>query len=101
VEGYFTGGPNGEIYLSGDTEIQGKLVDGKQLLSDSGGFVDIDNPEAFDGWMEQELAGTVPTIELLIIDGPVALDDGSLRWTVKAVATGDPEPTVEFSCNPS
>jgi hypothetical protein len=51
-EGYFTGGPNGEIYLSGDTELHGKLVDGKQLVGDGHGFADIDNPEAFNGWSD-------------------------------------------------
>jgi hypothetical protein len=50
-EGYFTGGPNGEIYLSGNgLELHGNLVDGKQLVGDENGFVDIDNPEAFAGW---------------------------------------------------
>jgi hypothetical protein len=52
-EGYFTGGPNGEIYLSGkDGELHGKLVNGKQLVGDTNGVVDIDNPEAFDGWVD-------------------------------------------------
>jgi hypothetical protein len=51
-EGYFTGGPNGDIYLSGDTELHGTLVDGKQLIGDGHGIADIDNPEAFDGWKD-------------------------------------------------
>jgi len=52
-EGYFTGGPNGEIYLSGNgQELHGKLVDGKQLVGDANGYVDIDNPEAFEGWVD-------------------------------------------------
>jgi hypothetical protein len=52
-EGYFTGGPNGEFFLSGkDGELHGKLVDGKQLFGDGNGIADIDNPEAFDGWID-------------------------------------------------
>jgi hypothetical protein len=52
-EGYFTGGPNGEFFLSGkDGELHGKLVDGKQLVGDSNGIADIDNPEAFNGWID-------------------------------------------------
>jgi hypothetical protein len=43
---------------------------------------------------------TAPTIELLILDGPVAFEEGKLRWTVKANVSGNPAPTVEFSGNP-
>jgi hypothetical protein len=45
---------------------------------------------------EEELT-TEPTIELYISEGPVALDGGKLRWTVRATTTGNPAPTVEFS----
>ncbi len=39
--------------------------------------IPIDNYTAFDGWAEEEL-----NIDLLILEGPVALDGGKLRWTV-------------------
>jgi hypothetical protein len=52
-EGYFTGGPNGEIFLnSGDKNIHGKLVDGKVFTGDDFSFMDISNPEAFSGWTD-------------------------------------------------
>jgi hypothetical protein len=102
-EGYFTGGPNGIFYLTlvmegGTATRQFGIIDGKEI--NPGYIIPIDNPEAFDGWMEQELAGTAPTIELLVSE-PAVLEGGELKWTVQAVITGDPEPTVEFSCNPS
>ena len=43
-EGYFTGGPTGEIYISfNGQESHGNLADG---------VIKIDNPEAFKGWVD-------------------------------------------------
>jgi len=53
AEGYFTGGPNGKLFLSLEgQEMNGRLVDGKVAISDQGGETYIDNPEAFDGWVD-------------------------------------------------
>jgi hypothetical protein len=95
-EGYFTGGPNGEIYING---VVLKLQDGKVLTDSDGVSTDIDNPEAFDGWID-EAEYIEPTIELKVMDGPAALENGKLKWTVKAIVTGKPTPTVEFHCEP-
>jgi hypothetical protein len=53
-EGYFTGGPEGEFFLNSSTgkELHGKLEGGKSVVSESGGIATIDNPEAFDGWVD-------------------------------------------------
>ena len=70
-EGYFTGGPNGDMYLtftmsaqlrsdSSETIISSvdthcKVKDGKKIVFDEGtdaSSVPIDNPEAFDGWID-------------------------------------------------
>ena len=52
-DGYFTGGPNGEIYLSGNgQELHLKLEGGTSGVSEAGGIVIIDNPQAFDGWVD-------------------------------------------------
>ncbi|MHB1377130.1 MAG: FecR domain-containing protein [Candidatus Humimicrobiaceae bacterium] len=96
-EGSFTGGPNGDIYIQGSTsQIHLKLHDGNVITNESGESFPIDNPQAFDGWVDEELI-TEPTIKLLILEGPVALNGGKLRWTVKANVSGNPAPTVEFS----
>jgi len=100
-EGYFTGGPNGDIYIQGSQgQIHLKLYNGATITNAGGNSFPIDNPQAFNGWVDEELT-TVPTIELEILEGPVAMDGGKLRWTVKATATGNPAPTVEFSGDPS
>jgi hypothetical protein len=56
--GKFTGGPNGKFFLYSNRDenkkLNGKLVDGKQFISDDGDVVDIDNPQAFDGWTEDK-----------------------------------------------
>jgi hypothetical protein len=55
LNGYFTGGPNGEFYfISSDKKLHGKLVDGKEYIGDDGEVLAIDNPEAFDGWTEDK-----------------------------------------------
>jgi hypothetical protein len=57
-EGYFTGGPNGDIYLTlieginASPKLHFKLKDGKELIKDDGSILKIDNPEAFDGWKD-------------------------------------------------
>ena len=55
-EGYFTGGPNGTIYLSIPVkgiliEVSFKLKDGKEIIFDEESFL-VDNPEAFKGWVD-------------------------------------------------
>jgi hypothetical protein len=55
-EGYFTGGPNGDIYLTitvngQSSDIQGKVKDGKEVAG-VGATVSIANPEAFEGWVD-------------------------------------------------
>jgi hypothetical protein len=56
-EGYFTGGPNGNIYLTGkidgkESSVAFKLYDGKEvIMSPTVSFL-IDNPEAFKGWVD-------------------------------------------------
>lgn len=57
-EGYFTGGPNGDIYLTlkeginASPKLHFKLKDGKELIKDDGSILKINNPEAFDGWKD-------------------------------------------------
>lgn len=56
-EGSFTGGPNGDIYISFTlegvtTKGHAKLKDGKEVILDDGTIVTIDNPEAFKGWTD-------------------------------------------------
>ena len=55
-EGYFTGGPNGTIYLSVPIkgtlfEVSFKLKDGKEIIFNEWSFL-VDNPEAFKGWVD-------------------------------------------------
>jgi hypothetical protein len=65
-EGYFTGGPDGEIFLTGDgilgnnAELHGKLVDGKEFILDDGTIFFISNPKAFEGWVEDEAKEVAP-----------------------------------------
>jgi hypothetical protein len=53
--GYFTGGPNGELFLT-DTETEKEyrcyLKNGKELITPSGMIFNIDNPEVFNGWVD-------------------------------------------------
>ena len=54
--GYFTGDPNGDIYLISTTEgitnnIHYKVKDGKEI-SGNGKSIPLDNPKAFDGWTD-------------------------------------------------
>jgi hypothetical protein len=51
-EGYFTGGPNGEFYLSGNGKnITAKIIEsGTCVRFDDDWVLDIYNPEAFKGW---------------------------------------------------
>lgn len=53
-EGYFAGGPNGEMHLSSSDgkEIHGQLEGGIEFVSDDGSVIEIDNPDAFDGWTD-------------------------------------------------
>ena len=57
-EGYFTGGPNGTLYLSIMyegmlTEIQLTLKDGKVISNAfEQGDIPMDNPDAFNGWID-------------------------------------------------
>ena len=70
-DGYFTGGPNGDMYLTYTYSVQlrsdspettmyttdshCKVKDGKKIVFDEGtdaSSVPIDNPEAFDGWID-------------------------------------------------
>jgi hypothetical protein len=96
-EGYFSGGPNGEININGSIT---KLKDGKTLTGSDGISTEVDNPEAFDGWTDESTQVIEPTIELRVTDGPYDIGDGKLSWTVKAFVTGKPTPTVEFRCEP-
>jgi hypothetical protein len=56
--GYFTGGPNGELYLTDtddddvEKEYRCYLKNGKELITPSGMIFNIDNPEAFNGWVD-------------------------------------------------
>jgi hypothetical protein len=56
--GNFTGGPNGDIYLTlvkginASPKLHFKLKDGKELIKDDGAILKIDNPEAFNGWKD-------------------------------------------------
>jgi hypothetical protein len=67
-EGYFTGGPNGDLYLTSTWSMQlrsdfpetttitmnshCKIKDGKKIVFDEGTDVPINKPEAFDGWVD-------------------------------------------------
>jgi hypothetical protein len=124
-EGYFTGGPNGEMYLTftyknpetdATTTVPHhcKLKDGKEIIGDEGGSALIDNPEAFDAWYQTTTTSTESTststettvnekitIKLVISEGPVYTSDSDCYYIVKAEVTGDPEPTVKFSADES
>jgi hypothetical protein len=53
--GYFTGGPNGELILtnsSDGTEYRCYLNNGSQLITPTGYTLNIDNPDAFEGWVD-------------------------------------------------
>jgi hypothetical protein len=53
--GYFTGGPNGELFLTDtddEKEYRCYLKNGKELITPSGMIFNIDNPEAFNGWVD-------------------------------------------------
>ena len=53
MEGNFTGGPNGDIYIQGSTgQIHLKLIGGKEIVNEGGDSFPIDNPEAFNGWID-------------------------------------------------
>jgi hypothetical protein len=67
TEGYFTGGPTGEIFLQIDNGFSWKLSNGKEIIipqevrsaisgapSDSKivDSIPVDNPEAFSGWAD-------------------------------------------------
>jgi hypothetical protein len=103
-EGYFTGGPNGDFHV----EIKGhewpasKLNGGKVIVSSNGYSFPVDNPEAFNGWDDEiiEAELTKPTIQLILLEGPVDLGNGQVKYTIKALASGNPAPTVEFSRTP-
>jgi hypothetical protein len=51
--GTFTGGPNGDIYIQGSTMvIHLKVHDGITITNQGGDSFSIDNPGAFDGWID-------------------------------------------------
>ena len=126
LTGYFTGGPNGDLYLTGELtpgvnaqQYHFKLDDGNLIMGDDGSIANIDNPEAFDAWYqttttstestststettsEETTAEPAPTIKLVISEGPVYTSDLDCYYIVKAEVTGDPEPTVKFSADES
>ncbi|MBM3712516.1 MAG: hypothetical protein FJW56_03655 [Actinobacteria bacterium] len=54
--GSFSGGPNGDIYLTVNVQGQSfswhaRLNNGQTATDDSGNTISIDNPEAFNGWV--------------------------------------------------
>jgi hypothetical protein len=102
-EGYFTGGPNGDLYVeSKGSQIHAKLSGGKVITYGNGKSFSIDNPEAFNGWDDEEIVGalTKPTIQLILVGDPVDLGNGQVKYTIKALVSGNPAPTVEFSRAP-
>jgi len=100
-EGTFSGGPNGNFVVSNKGyDIKPKLNSGKAIIYGNKDSAPVDNPDAFNGWVDKEIL-TAPTIGLEIIEGPIATDNGKLKWTVKADVTGDPSPSVKFSGDPS
>ena len=57
IEGYFTGGPNGDMELSitgpgGTSTVLCKLKDGKEVITEEAFSILINNPEAFKGWVD-------------------------------------------------
>jgi hypothetical protein len=56
--GYFTGGPNGDVYLNLTKDANASptlyfyLKDGKELITIEGVSIPIYNSEAFDGWKD-------------------------------------------------
>jgi hypothetical protein len=116
----FSGGPNGKFEYWGSSVITMHIEDGYKIVYDPGQndwsvepFI-IDNPGAFEGWTEEagddedgsdssdstsstDANYTKPTINLLILDGPVPIENGKVSYTIQAQATGNPEPRVEFS----
>ena len=53
--GYFTGGPNGELIItnsSDGTEYRCYLNNCSQLITPIGYTLNIDNPDAFEGWVD-------------------------------------------------
>jgi hypothetical protein len=102
-EGNFTGGPNGDFNVeSKGTTFSAKLSSGKTIVYQNGESCPVDNPEAFNGWDSEEIVGelTKPTIQLILLEGPTDLGNGDVKYTVKAVVSGNPAPTVEFSRTP-
>lgn len=102
-EGYFTGGPNGDLYVeSKGSTIHAKLSGGKTITYGNGKSFPVDNPEAFNGWDDEEIVGTLtkPTIQLILVGEPVDIGNGQVKYTIKALVSGNPVPTVEFSRTP-
>ncbi|MCL6087683.1 MAG: FecR family protein [Actinobacteria bacterium] len=104
-KGYFTGGPDGVIHAKTEgynEEMVLTLKEGKTIDCGGWGTAYIDNPEAFNGWDDQSIEGILskPTIQLIIVEGPVALGNDQVRYTIKALVSGNPVPTVEFSRTP-
>jgi hypothetical protein len=102
-EGHFTGGPNGDLYVeSKGYQIHAKLSGGKTITYGNGKSFQIDNPEAFNGWDDEEIEGklTKPTIQLILVEGPVDIGNSQVKYTIKALVSGNPVPTVEFSRTP-
>jgi hypothetical protein len=97
-EGYFTGGPNGDIYIQGSQgQIHLKLHDGVTITNEGGDSFSIDNPQAFKGWVDKE-TDTAPTIDLSILEGPVEEEDGkTYSFIVEVEVTGTPEPDISFN----
>jgi hypothetical protein len=102
-EGYFTGGPNGDLYVEfKGSKIHAKLSGGKVITYGNGKSFSIDNPEAFNGWDDEEIVGalTKPTIQLVLVGDPIDLGNGQVKYAIKALVSGNPAPTVEFSRTP-
>lgn len=102
-EGYFTGGPNGTIYVSSEgVDMNFKLQNGKTIDCGGWGIANIDNPQAFEGWVNFEFEEELiePTIKLILLNDPIDVGNNLVKYTIKALVSGNPEPTVEFFRNP-
>lgn len=107
-DGEFSGGPNGDITINiGGSQFTFDLREGKNIYG-GGNFTNggvaavVDNPDAFNGWDDEETSveKSKPTIKLVLLGDPVDMADGKVKYKVKALVTGNPAPVVEFFRDP-
>jgi hypothetical protein len=113
----FTGGPNGKFEWWDSPGQTMHIENGKYIIYEEGQYpplenYPIDNPEAFNGWTEEnspddtnppettevvEVNPLAPSVDISIIEGPLDIGNGKIKYILKLDTTGNPVPEISIT----